>query len=255
MKGIILAAGRGSRMNHMTNDRPKCLLNLSGKPLLEWQLTSLRDGGVDDILVVSGYMADKLAGDFKTLYNPRWNKSNMIETLRQASSWLENEPCIVSYSDIVYHSDHVKSISKSPAVIAITFDTLWKDLWELRFTNPLSDAETFIQKDGFLKEIGNTTTNISLIQGQYMGLVKFTPEGWHIVSELLESLTQDQIDKLDMTALFNIMLKKDIAIETIPVNGRWCEADSMSDIDIYESTISQSEKTNTLWPHDWRIKA
>ena len=42
MRGIILAAGRGSRMKHLTSERPKCMVKLQGKPLIEWQLEALR---------------------------------------------------------------------------------------------------------------------------------------------------------------------------------------------------------------------
>ena len=61
---IILAAGRGSRMNSLTAERPKCLLPLAGRPLLEWQTSSLRKAGMKDIHAVLGYLSDRIEGDF-----------------------------------------------------------------------------------------------------------------------------------------------------------------------------------------------
>ena len=62
MKAIILAAGRGSRMKNMTDERPKCLVELGGKPLLEYQLTALRQAGINEIAVVTGYRRELLVG-------------------------------------------------------------------------------------------------------------------------------------------------------------------------------------------------
>ncbi len=77
MKAIILAAGRGSRLLSLTDDRPKCLVELYGKPLLDWQIKALRDAGIQDITVVRGYLKDKITGEFETLENPRWFKTNI----------------------------------------------------------------------------------------------------------------------------------------------------------------------------------
>ena len=69
--GVILAAGRGSRMKSLTDEKPKCLLNLAGKSLLFWQIEALRKAGINNILVVSGYKGELLQGDFKTLKNKK----------------------------------------------------------------------------------------------------------------------------------------------------------------------------------------
>ena len=61
MKAIILAAGRGSRMKKLTNDKPKCLVKLHGKPLLEWQLESMRKSGISEIAIVTGYKHEMLS--------------------------------------------------------------------------------------------------------------------------------------------------------------------------------------------------
>ena len=60
MKGLILAAGRGSRLHELTELRPKCLLQINGRPLIEWQLSALRKSGVSPIGIVTGYKSDYL---------------------------------------------------------------------------------------------------------------------------------------------------------------------------------------------------
>src|SRR5437899_3286230 len=63
MRAIILAAGRGKRLGPLGDGRPKCLVELSGKPLIERQVAALRGGGVSEIGIVRGYRADGLARD------------------------------------------------------------------------------------------------------------------------------------------------------------------------------------------------
>ena len=60
MRGLILAAGRGSRMGPLGDDRPKCMVELNGRPLLDRQIAALRRGGVEEVGIVRGYRAEIL---------------------------------------------------------------------------------------------------------------------------------------------------------------------------------------------------
>ncbi|HDX6626374.1 TPA: NTP transferase domain-containing protein, partial [Escherichia coli] len=60
MIGIILAAGVGSRLRPMTNSKPKCLVTVAGKPILDYQLNSYRLAGIKDIFIIVGYEGDKI---------------------------------------------------------------------------------------------------------------------------------------------------------------------------------------------------
>src|SRR3546814_5951108 len=61
MKSVILGAGQGSRLLPLTADRPKCLIECSGRTLIDWQLDSLIANGIDDIAVVVGSRDDQVA--------------------------------------------------------------------------------------------------------------------------------------------------------------------------------------------------
>ncbi len=116
MRGLILAAGRGSRMGALGDDRPKCLVELNGRPLLDRQIAALRRGGVDEIGVVRGYRAEILNFPGLTYFdNPRWAQTNMVMSLTAAASWLRVGPVIVSYADIFYRSNLVQASPSSPA--------------------------------------------------------------------------------------------------------------------------------------------
>ena len=82
-----------------------------------------------------------------------------------------------------------------------------------------------------------------------MGLIKFSPQGWKKVADFLKKLTKKEINGLDMTTLLNSLVTGKIAIQTVAVNGRWCEVDSIDDLTLYERML-QKEK---LWDHDWRF--
>lgn len=250
--GIILAAGRGSRMKELTAQKPKCLLRLAGKPLLSWQVNSLREAGVDRLLVVRGYASECIVGDFETVENPRWQSTNMLATLLCARQFAMSafadgvERLIISYSDIVYNPDHVRALLACPKDIAITYDTAWEALWRTRFGDPLLDAETFLEQNGVLCEIGGKAASLDDIHGQYMGLLSFNLAGWQNMARLC-SESGEKIDKMDMTAFLRAMLNRGIPIGAVPVAGRWCEADTEKDIEAYERALAIGN-----WRHDWR---
>lgn len=245
-RAIILAAGRGSRMGKETASKPKCLTKLADRHLLDWQLDALRSAGLDDITVVRGYRAEMLQGDFEVVDNKRWNETNMVGSLFTVSS--SDRSSIISYSDIVYHPDHVRRLEQSTADITITADVLWEELWKLRFENPLDDAETFKSKNNSLIEIGQKTNDINDIQAQYMGLIKLSKNGWKTMYGLYNSFSDEKKDKMDMTSMLNALLRQGITIKVAFVNGKWCEADNYSDILAYENALREKNE----WNHDWR---
>ena len=248
MDAIILAAGRGSRLRALTAEQPKPLTRLAGKPLLEWQLAALRAAGIQQITLITGYANEMLEpyAD-QRLYNPHWSSSNMVRSLMRADELLSRTPLLICYGDIVYRSQIIRDLAASSASLAITYDTDWWELWSARFDDPLADAESFQLDHGQLLNIGQRVKDRALIEGQYMGLLKFTPVGWRQVREWLDTLTSAQIDKLDMTSLLQSLLQQGVVINTVPVKGGWVEVDNPSDIVLYEQKIIIPG-----WGHDWR---
>jgi L-glutamine-phosphate cytidylyltransferase len=235
VKGIILAAGRGSRLGGRTDDRPKCMVELWGKPLLHWQISALRGAGIDDITIVRGYMADKInVSGVSFLENKRWAETNMVATLMEARQILVNNPTVVSYSDIVYSPDAVRALLGGRGDIRITYDPDWRQLWEMRFDDPLCDAETFKVETTTerLLEIGNRPQSYDEVQGQYMGLLYFEPEGWRVVESAIGTLDQNTLARIDCTAMLKRLIH-DHDVHAIPINDKWCEVDSNDDLLAY----------------------
>jgi L-glutamine-phosphate cytidylyltransferase len=244
MRALILAAGRGSRMGALGDDRPKCLVELDGRPLLDRQLAALRRGGADEIGIVRGYRADMLnVPGLAYFENRRWAETNMVMSLVAAAPWLRSTPVIVSYADIFYCSAVVRGLVNTPGTLVISYDRAWRDLWMRRFPDPLADAETFrIDASGQLLEIGGKTRKIEDIEGQYMGLLKFTPTAWTAIEGLLATLDEPTRDRLDMTGLLRRLLaNKAISISTFGTDGQWGEIDNPADVDLYQNMVRHHE--------------
>ena len=235
MRGIILAAGRGSRMGALTDDFPKCRTVLHGKELIQWQLDSFRGADINEIGVVRGYLAKTFNFNLTYFENQRWFETNMLMSLVAANEWLQNEVCIASYSDIVFSVDVVDRLKSASGDIVLSYDPNWKDLWSMRFEDPLSDAETFKLEGNRVVEIGNKATSMDEIEGQYMGLVKYTPKGWKQVCGYLEQFKQSEIDSMDMTMLLQGLIGAGVEVQGVPIMDKWYEVDSESDLRKYEA--------------------
>jgi L-glutamine-phosphate cytidylyltransferase len=244
MRAIILAAGRGSRLGLLGDDRPKCLVKLEGKPLIERQIAALRRGGADEIGIVRGYRAEMIdVPGVSWFANERWAETNMVMSIAAAAAWLRSGPVIVSYADIFYRSDLVRGLASAPGQLVITYDRDWRHLWSRRFADPLADAETFrIDARGRLLEIGGKTTRIEDIEGQYMGLLKLTPPAWIAIEALLGTLDPAIRDRLDVTGLLRRLLAgKGVPISTFGTDGQWGEIDNPGDLELYRSMVREGE--------------
>lgn len=233
MKAIILAAGRGSRMKDLTEERPKCLMELRGKSLLDWQLHALLEAGIEQIGIVTGYQRERLTDrNLVEFHNARWSETNMVSSLACAREWLLAEPCIVSYSDIVYDAVAVKSLMDSHAALAVTYDPNWLELWTKRFSDPLLDAETFnISDAGILLNIGQKPVTSEDIQGQYMGLLRFSPQGWREVERVRAGLLPKERDTMHMTGTLQKIIEAGrVPVHGIVYEGDWAEIDSPDDL-------------------------
>ena len=223
-------------MKDLTEEYPKCLVELRGKPLLGWQLMALREAGIHKIAVVTGYKSELLARyGLIEFHNPRWEETNMVSSLECAQEWLEAGPCIVSYSDIFYEEATVKLLMGSSATLAVTYDPDWRTLWEKRFGDPLIDAETFrLNPDGTLAEIGNKPDSVEQVEGQYMGLLKFTPKSWSAAVGLRISLSSQEQDSMHMTEMLNRLIQNRIlSVAAISNTGPWGEIDNQEDLNLY----------------------
>lgn len=242
MKAIILAAGRGSRLGELTREKPKCMCMLQGRTLLDRCLESLEQAGFAraDIGIVTGYRRELFQAHGVTYFNnPDWEKTNMFWSLTMARAWLEQSPCLVCYSDIVFAPGAAKALAQCDAPAALTYYTEFWPLWEKRMQNPLEDLETFrVGTDGRLTEIGRRPQSRQEVQGQYMGLIRFTPKSWQWAMQTIRQPLPKTVEKLDMTTLLQGMLEQGREIQAIPTSELWLECDTEQDIRVYEKEFA-----------------
>ncbi|OOB79001.1 MAG: sugar nucleotidyltransferase [Epulopiscium sp. Nuni2H_MBin003] len=245
MKIIILAAGRGSRMGIETANKPKCMTVLFGKPLIEHIVKTFIEAGFKstDIGIVTGYKKELIQiPNVKYFHNAQWESTNMFVSLTKASEWLENEPCIMSYSDILFKPSVITKLKNSSGDISITYYTKFWELWSMRFNNPLEDLETFKLRGHRLIEIGKQPLCKDDVAGQYMGLIKFTPTGWNMVQDAIKLPMEKTLYKLDMTTLLQHLIQQGHIIEAIPTDELWLECDNMNDVQTYETNLEYTTK-------------
>ena len=249
-RAIILAAGQGTRLRPLTNDKPKCLVPLKGKPLLSWQKEVLQKVGVNDIHVVGGYLFDKIKEQgYDCTENKAYADMNMVGTLYTAIDFI-NQPgdLIISYGDIVYQPDNLQCLLQSDAEVSLMVDMSWRKYWELRFEDPLSDAETLLLDDkGYITELGKKPNSYDSIQGQYTGLIKIRADKVSDFVNFYQSLDPrvkydgQDFSHMYMTSLIQALIDASWQVKAVPVDNGWLEVDSVSDIETYEKLDKSGE--------------
>lgn len=252
MKAIILAAGEGKRLLPLTKNKPKCLVEIFGKSLLDWQIEIFYKSGINDITIVTGYKKELFSeySNLKIYENKNYNSTNMIETLFCARSEL-NDDVIISYSDILYESKVLEKLIQSTDDLSLITDLNFLTYWKMRFDNPLDDLESLdFDSNGYLSSIGQKVTSLEEIKGQYIGLMKFQKNGIDILKEfydLSKNISINGINLLNpkltfeqsyMTDLLQGMINSGIKIKTIPIHGSWIELDTLSDYELYNKKYS-----------------
>ena len=231
MRAIILVAGRGSRLPKHLSKNPKSFLKVGKNTIIEKLIQNFFFLGINKIALVTGYKKNKFKKfKLKNFDNPRWKNTNMVYSLNKANGWLSKYNCIVTYGDILYETKAIEDLMKDKNEITISYDPFWKKLWSKRFSNPLSDAETFkITKNKRIIEIGKKTSKYKDIHGQYMGLMQFKPKGWLRFKECLKKDFNNNFDNLYLTDVFQKLIEKMFFIKASKYDHKWAEVDSQKD--------------------------
>lgn len=121
-KAIILAAGVGSRLRPLTDDRPKCLLDVGGRTILDHQVAALRRCGVEDVVMVLGYRSDlirkHLGGSARYVDNERYEDTNSLYSLWLARDELASGALVLN-SDVLAPPILFERLLRAPAPDAV----------------------------------------------------------------------------------------------------------------------------------------
>lgn len=250
IKAIIIAAGPAKRMIPLTDNLPKCMLLINGKPIIQNTIEIFRKNNIDDISVIRGYLKEKINFLNITYFENKgfWN-NNILHSLMCARAKLEEaiktgEEVVVSYSDILYNDGVVKKLLKDKHDIAAIVDIDWQDYYKGRTSHPISEAENVIMDDKKrMLKIGKHifTQNISKNnQGEFIGLWKFTPNGIKVFLKHFDRLNASlkktepyqnakEWQKSYITDIFQEMIDKGEKIYCVLIKKNWKEFDTVQD--------------------------
>ena len=249
---VVVAAGQGTRLGALTADRPKALVPLAGRPLLDWTLHAAALAGAGEIVVIGGHGIDHLRPyPVRLLENPDYATTNMVETLFRAEAEFR-DGFVMSYGDIAYRPAVLRAVAASTAPVAVAVDLDWRAYWEARFGDPLRDAESLrMGPSGTIAEIGQVVERVEDVEGQYIGLVAFRGDGVEALRATWARARDDaahgrpvlgrraSLARLYMTDVLD-ELARDGLVHAVPIHGGWVEIDRPEDIPVAEARWAAS---------------
>jgi len=256
MKAIVLAAGMGTRLGPHTTEKPKCMVPLAGKPLLERQLEVLRLVA-DEIVVVRGYLGEAIRiADVRYYENPNYRSTGMVASLMCAREELGDD-CLICYSDIVYEPRVAEAVTSCRSSIGVVVDVDYQDYWHARLDSQESpedfadDQESLrIDSEGKITELGNPNPNADELDGRYVGLIRFNGAGAQTLIQSHDELT-DQLNpeeswrnsssfkQASMTDMLQEMIDRGHRVDSIPIRQGWLEMDTEQDYERYHQWIQE----------------
>ena len=219
MKAIILAAGRSTRMYPITLEKPKCLFELEpGKTIIEHQVEVLEKCGIKEIIVIVGYLKEKiqevLKGRVKYRYFKDFAKYNNLHTLYSIKDELDDD-FVILYSDVIFGKNLLKKClsSKEDFCLLVHNKEVLKDTARVRI------------KNGSIIDIGN---HISVEEGDgnFIGIAKFSKKGANILLKEIGKMANDpkHNNSYYIIAVTEIAKKFKVGYEYVN-NEPWIEID------------------------------
>lgn len=228
MRAIILAAGMGTRLRPLTNDTPKSLVKVAGEPMAERQIKFLKEKGIDDIIVVTGYMHEKFEYlkqkyNVKLIYNDKYNVYNNVYTMYLVRDYLQDS--YVTEADVYMVTNYFKGNLNTSTYFSGIKDDFASE-WKLHFHD-----------DGRVYEIevGPGTDYIM------SGVSYWTKEDGLYIKKKLEEI----IDSGDFKNVYwddvvgKYMKALNVYIEKIG-SDEWFEIDSLEDLKKAEEHIKNN---------------
>lgn len=244
IRAVILAGGVGSRLGGLTEDKPKCLIEVGGKPLIKHQLDILADHGVGPVLIVLGYKADAVRGvtgdgaDY--IVNSRYEETNSLYSLWLAREWVKG-PFLLLNCDLLFHPDIVDRVLENKGNV-LAYDS----------TSLGGREQTKVAiRDGRVLDLGKDLPN-GASRGENLGLLKFDADGAAALFESVEALIEQGHEKTWVTEAVRTTCSR-IPISGVNVAGLpWAEIDFPYDLDrarreVWPAMLKARSKPAAIW--------
>ena len=238
MKAVIVAAGRGSRLRHLTRDRPKTTLLIDGRSLIDRQLDDLRALGIDDITIVTGYRAEMLQlPGVTTRHNGDYANNNILHSLMYAERDLDDD-VIVSYSDIVYDRAVLERLLAADGDLLAVCDAAWMASYVGRLDHPLEQAEKVVIENGRICRIGKHL-GADEADGEFIGLMRFSRTAADLLRTTFAELlgthagqpfqASQRFENAYLTDMLQELIDRGHEVRPVMIEGGWSEIDTIED--------------------------
>jgi len=238
LQAIIMAAGKGSRLSPLTDNIPKCMIEVGGRPLLDYQLRLFEKYGVDEIIIVTGnkheIIEQYVQHNFriKTIYNKDYESTNVLGSFSVGMEYLSEE-FIYAHADTIFDEIVISKIIQETADIILPIDV-----------KPCGEEEMKVQidKNGAIKFI-NKTMNSELAWGEFLGVAKFSKKALNLLKNETNKILQSQKSTAFFeVAIQNIINNNECSIQSIDVSGvYWNEIDFLND---YEEAVTNFHRSS-----------
>ena len=244
MRAIILAAGSGLRLGQYTKDIPKALLDLNGKSILERQISLLREHGVNEIFVVTGYKREKhVLKDIEYIFNPKYSETEQLASMMVVRPKIFDDVLVI-FGDIIFDSQILQQILASNDDISIAIDLDWEKSYDARTDNPKSLADKVLINQKKILRISAKETSLDIENntiGEFLGIIKLSAKGSRIIIKKYEELEKscvgkfhdaDSFEKAKLVDILQELIDSKIEISPITITGKWCEIDTPQDLEM-----------------------
>ena len=229
---VILAAGRGKRLGIKTKKLPKCLVDINGKSLINYNAGFINK--FKKVLIITGYKDNLIKKNFKNnksisfIRNKKYLTTNMVYSLFCAHKYLNKfkEDIVISYSDIIFDKSIFTLLKNSGNFLLIYSE--WLKVWKLRMNTNLikDDAENLVVKKNDLISIGEKIKN-KMPKYQYTGIIKLR---FNSFTNLYNYFKKLKNNKIDFTSFLNLSISNKIINMKIKKTKKfWVEVDSLND--------------------------
>jgi choline kinase len=243
MRPIVIGAGRGSRLGAETDDIPKALVSVMGRPMLDWILEALGAAGFarKDVVYICGYRADVVRArypDLSYVENRGWEHNNILASLLCAREEL-TQGFVSTYADIVYRGSTVQKLVASRHDKVLACDTDWRRRYVDRSLHPESDGEKMRAEGDRVVELSRRIPS-DKASGEFIGVVKATARGAreivaafddararHAGETWREGRTFERAYLID---LFQDMLERGSTFHRVDTHGGYMEIDTGEDL-------------------------
>jgi phosphoenolpyruvate phosphomutase len=234
---FVLAASRGIELGALTDDRPKCMVDVRGQPLLRRLVATLNEGGVRDITVVRGYRKEMVnLPSIKTVDNDIHGTTGEAATLACVAGQMDGE-CLVSYGDILFRQHILDQLLAAEGDIVLVADALWRDhgVGDDRPRDLVACTAPF--RPGYLDDEPVLLTGIGPelprdgADAEWIGLMRLSAEGAKAVRAELDTMAGDgTLGRASLTDLLDRLRANGFEIKVVYITGRWLDVNDGADL-------------------------